>query len=765
MTWEAAFTAQSSELAAAPAARQPATLGEIWRNEWDAAGLGTSFGVGRPLTDAYGQLVDRLTSALDGEPLGVAAAKRGKDLVGGFDRTIDVLKDIASGLPDQKFRQVEPFLDVRRKAAQAAAASEAKAADSREWAYGLSGHAVAFAANVARQAVDPVNLATLPLGAARGASILRMLSTEFAVGAATQAVQEPYIQTMRGELGLSSGIEDGLVNVLEAGIGAAALSGLLRGGAAIYRHLRDTGRAAPLEASGLSPDDLDAAAAHAARDELFQSLAVSPDHAGRRVDGDHIDSAAAALESGRVLTDALEVPRVMIEEAPATADVAGAPAAPPLDRIAQNRAALADLDTRITVLEAEAATPLGAGDASLRFELDSLHALRGDRQSILDGLERQGRDVPPVSREPIDSAGGDRAAGAESIVPVTEPDRVASIAARRNDPTRRQTNRPRRPLSLTQFIAKNGGLALDGDARGGDFQKLFIPGGGPLARKSGLSIDGYWREALIEAGYLPADADGGMARDITRELFDLIEKERAGQKTYAARDRDAVAELDAARLDTWSQEVEASAQTIRREAEALGLGEIDSGTLYDAAELLARGDEPDWDHALERAYLTRELDAPTGPDTAAVVYKDDLPGWENDHAVQRRTTSEDGGPPDREGRGRDAPGSQAKALRASGDSAGLGETRRPESGQSQRDPGGQDPSSLGPTRLPNDPVILERAARRADAERALEAVGGDYEVLLDDGRRASARDLLDDLNIEDAAADNVLDCILRGPAP
>ena len=81
-------------------------------------------------------------------------------------------------------------------------------------------------------------------------------------------------------------------------------------------------------------------------------------------------------------------------------------------------------------------------------------------------------------------------------------------------------------MPLTTFIAKNGGLELDSDTRAADFHKLYVPGAGMLARKSGKSIDGFWRDFLISNGWLEPDLDGYSSRDIRNELFDKIHDEQ-----------------------------------------------------------------------------------------------------------------------------------------------------------------------------------------------------------------------------------------------
>ncbi|MGX9983974.1 LPD38 domain-containing protein [Methylobacterium fujisawaense] len=161
-----------------------------------------------------------------------------------------------------------------------------------------------------------------------------------------------------------------------------------------------------------------------------------------------------------------------------------------------------------------------------------------------------------------------------------------------------------KPLSLSQFIARNGGLALDGEARARDLNRVFVPGGGPLARAKGHSVDGFWREALIEHGYLPPDADGMAARNIEKELFDALDREQRGQRQYSAQDR----APEKGGADNQTREIEAQARKIAAAAKKVGIraGDVDQRTMMDAAEMLWRGDADDPLVALEHAMMSGE---------------------------------------------------------------------------------------------------------------------------------------------------------------
>jgi hypothetical protein len=97
------------------------------------------------------------------------------------------------------------------------------------------------------------------------------------------------------------------------------------------------------------------------------------------------------------------------------------------------------------------------------------------------------------------------------------------------------------PVPLSRYIAQNGGLPLtEGEAAAAGFDEINIPFAGRLAHEKGRPIDGYWREKLIEDGYLPPDPDGGMSRDIRGELFKALHDERAGKPTFSVYDADRV---------------------------------------------------------------------------------------------------------------------------------------------------------------------------------------------------------------------------------
>lgn len=311
MSWETASRGFIDELATRQGARVPATLGEIWNASWQSSGLDTLAGSGAPLDEAYRELTEAV-KATTGKDVAARAGFLGTEgQIASTNALIDQL-----GLDEEARKKIEPLRDVRRRAADKAREIEANAAEIENASYGFSGTATSFAAGIARQMVDPVNLATLPIGGPllKG-PVIKVLAREAGLGAGIQAIQEPVIQSNRAKLGLEAGFGEAAGNIAEAGLGAAGLAGLLRGAAYVGRlalgrpaqpvsgQIAAEGPAAAgnratespaAAASRFSPEDLEAAAMVAERDQALGVQGV-----GRAVEPERIDHAAEAMERGR----------------------------------------------------------------------------------------------------------------------------------------------------------------------------------------------------------------------------------------------------------------------------------------------------------------------------------------------------------------------------------------------------------------------------------------------------------------------------------
>lgn len=230
--------------------------------------------------------------------------------------------------------------------------------------------------------------------------------------------------------------------------------------------------------------------------------------------------------------------------------------------------------------------------------------------------EQAGQVIQPELRGVYDRREGARAAVAEqdygaarasdSWVPVDQkmvdvtrtterPMTAEEIAAAQAAP--KQAAAGSKPATLAEYIARNGGLSLDGgDAEALGLHNMKVPGAGNVARPTGKSIDSYWREKLIEDGYLPPDSGGGMSRDIRDELYSALENEQRGQPTYSVFDQDKVAARGGqAASAANAQALDAARSNIIRDHYRAGVkpSDLDPATVEKAAQVVASGAEAD----------------------------------------------------------------------------------------------------------------------------------------------------------------------------
>lgn len=174
---------------------------------------------------------------------------------------------------------------------------------------------------------------------------------------------------------------------------------------------------------------------------------------------------------------------------------------------------------------------------------------------------------------------------------------------------------PAKAETLIQYLARNGGIALDGDARAGDLGRIMTPHG-PLGRRGGRPIEDF-RDELAAEGFLrPDGGDGMISRRIGDEVHDLIGIERSGSPVYrladisrgAAEQRDVggrIADQSAAyaeRLGHFRQQVvdDLADVGIRRR-------DVDAAHIDDAAARLMRGEHDTGADAYEAAVMGRDF--------------------------------------------------------------------------------------------------------------------------------------------------------------
>lgn len=269
-------------------------------------------------------------------------------------------------------------------------------------------------------------------------------------------------------------------------------------------------------------------------------------------------------------------------------------------------------------------TPMQSGEAiqtemrALRDQLEGARAAqaRPDYDAAAAAPERAGIDrTTTVERlgEPDLQTLNLPARGPLKFDPPPEgPESVADLRPTRGPA---QPGRPQGDRSLRRFIAENGGIVdQGGELRAGDHHRWMQPGVGRLVRDDGQTIDEFWRPKLIEAGYLPPDADGYMQRDIRDELFELLRQESRGQRVYPydwAKNTD-----EGVRFSKARDEYENAASMTKRDLGAalkeVGLEprRLEKDVLDRAQAMLMRQEVSDPLDAYERAVMASREPAP-----------------------------------------------------------------------------------------------------------------------------------------------------------
>ena len=727
MSWESAFAGEREQAARGPAPAAPATLGEIWRAGWDAAGLDTVFGQGDPWAQAQGELRQAVEGAA-GMSAAELARSQGKSLRAvdwagsSWQDQVRELGELSAGLTPDQQEKVKPFLDVPARARRIAADREREAADIADRTYGLTGHALGFLAGVTRAAVDPINLGTMFVGGPLAGSVPRMLAREAALGVGIQAVQEPFIEAGRAELGLDAGLGRALTNIAEAGIGNAGLAGLFRGAGWLMSRAAHAGdapavRAADAVSQALQESRLDAG-----------SVPARPELAA--------DAGALAARPAEALAPAAEpaAPASLRELAPADLDAA---------------ARLAERDELVDHLAPDQSGP---GKLVHAETVEAMIArMEESRADIMSGLDSKIAELETRLRGDTQA----QTAGGEGVSPPAPPAR------------RRRPAAERKPVSLARFIAENGGIKIDdqGEARYLGINQMFVPGAGMVGRINGKLLDRDLEPLLIAEGYLRPQDPNMPSRDVTQEVHDALVAEFTHKRPlYRFQDQARVEQLDTGRaLDQdqrWRDELQAEADGIRRQLVDAGhrIEDWDPQDIADAADRVVRGVDDSWETALERVVMARELAHDASP--TALAAAEDLPDWEIADAIFGRDTQPDSGRaggqggPDAGAGGEGRPAKAGDAVQgagADGPAPGGREGDQALAGALSRLAGASD-----------DPTLFK--ARLADLQRNLDAAGGDIRLELDSGA-VSARQLLEEIRDDATAADALKAWLGQGNGP
>lgn len=216
------------------------------------------------------------------------------------------------------------------------------------------------------------------------------------------------------------------------------------------------------------------------------------------------------------------------------------------------------------------------------------------------GLFRSG----PAPRGPA-GLGNDAGAAAARGGEAPPPDAIPLPAPRQGEPE-----------SLTRYLARNGGIPFDDEARAADLNRLYVPGGGTLARRGAPTWD-QLRVRLAEQGFVPGDEMAGASpRDVADRVREAIRAERQGRPTVRMADEGAAgarrgAERTADENADFAAQVDREVRRIAIDLEGFGVtgSSLDRAALREAAEARTLGRGGDDGVAAYDAAVARRADA------------------------------------------------------------------------------------------------------------------------------------------------------------
>jgi hypothetical protein len=170
------------------------------------------------------------------------------------------------------------------------------------------------------------------------------------------------------------------------------------------------------------------------------------------------------------------------------------------------------------------------------------------------------------------------------------------------------------PETVTQYLARTGGIPLDAEARAADLHRTYIPGRGTLARNDAPTWDQI-RVRMAEEGFLPPDMTGtASSRDVADWVRGAIHDERVnGRLAVRMADQEAAAGRRASEVVSdqnadHAAMVDRQARRMAIDLEGYGFRpqDLDRAALNDAAEHIVLGRHTDPADAYEAALMARE---------------------------------------------------------------------------------------------------------------------------------------------------------------
>jgi hypothetical protein len=249
----------SNPFVQAPAAALPATDGEIWDAQWGHSADDRSSAENIRVAEGYAPIVEALglnpsqnpilfsDTGMSGyfrEPI-LRRSDLARDRGVGSRMVFRTDQEVLIGLEIRKRRQQDPnflpgvpdtmsgirqmFRD-KAKANRAVNAEVLSRTDGswRQWGVG-------FAAGSASLMLDPINIATMPLGGP-GKTVATTFAREALVGGVVTGLSQPFVAERRAELGETLTLEEAATNTLMGAAGSAVLgTGLHVGGKGLGR--------------------------------------------------------------------------------------------------------------------------------------------------------------------------------------------------------------------------------------------------------------------------------------------------------------------------------------------------------------------------------------------------------------------------------------------------------------------------------------------------------------------------------------------------
>lgn len=129
----------------------------------------------------------------------------------------------------EKYKSILSQEELEEKARNKANLSRREFEEASKRSSGFTRFTASFLGGLGATALDPINVATIPFGAARGASILRTVATEAAINAGTEAVTQPFVAKWQKELGQEYGFNEMAENVGFAALFGGSFAGVVKG--------------------------------------------------------------------------------------------------------------------------------------------------------------------------------------------------------------------------------------------------------------------------------------------------------------------------------------------------------------------------------------------------------------------------------------------------------------------------------------------------------------------------------------------------------